>query len=269
MPVYIAVVFTALRKYGPKKVNLESFNKIIYNHEEVIQMKTISEITQYYGPQLAKAAFELGAIKLDTKNPFTWASGYRMPIYNDNRQFLSKVSYRALICDAFADMVEALKFDFNNIAGTATAGIPHATTLADRLQKPLSYVRSSNKDHGLQHQIEGLSGNSTYEGQNVLLIEDLISTGSSSIKAVEAIIANDGKCPYCFSIFSYGLETSFEAFRAINPECVPYSILNYDLMLDTALQVGYINEKDHEALRQWREDPFSWGEKRGFMRVER
>ena len=107
-------------------------------------MKTIEDITKYYGPQLAKAAFELGAIRLNPSNPFTWASGYRMPIYNDNRQFLAKASYRALICDAFADMLGALAFDPDNVAGTSTAGIPHATTLADRLHKPLSYIRSSS-----------------------------------------------------------------------------------------------------------------------------
>ena len=95
-------------------------------------MKTLQEITDYYGPLLAKAAFELGAIKLSPDNPFTWVSGYRMPIYNDNRQFLAKASNRALICDAFADMTDALGLgDIENIAGTATAGIPHSTSLAD------------------------------------------------------------------------------------------------------------------------------------------
>lgn len=232
-------------------------------------MKTISEITQYYGPQLAKAAFELGAIRLNTKTPFTWASGYRMPIYNDNRQFLAKASNRALICDAFADMVEALHFDVQNIAGTATAGIPHATTLADRLQKPLSYVRSSSKDHGLGHQIEGLGPKGTYENANVLLIEDLISTGSSSIKAVDAIVAANGKCPYCLAIFTYGLDKSTEAFAELKPECTPLSILSYPLMLETALQVGYISKEDWKALNAWRESPFTWGEERGFLKVER
>jgi Orotate phosphoribosyltransferase len=232
-------------------------------------MKTIPEITQYYGPQLAKAAFELGAIRLNTKNPFTWASGYRMPIYNDNRQFLARASHRALICDAFADMTEALRFDICNIAGTATAGIPHATTLADRLQKPLSYVRSASKDHGLGHQIEGLGQSGSYEGQNVLLIEDLISTGSSSIKAVDAIVNADGKCPYCLAIFTYGLDKGVEAFAALNPECTPYSILSYPVMLETALSVGYIGKEEWKALNEWRESPFTWGEDRGFKKVER
>ena len=119
-------------------------------------MKTLTEITGYYGPLLAKGAFELGAIRLSPSDPFTWASGYRMPIYNDNRQFLAMPKYRALIRDAFADMLSSLGVNPDNIAGTATAGIPHATSLADMLYKPLTYVRSSSKDHGLGHQIEGL-----------------------------------------------------------------------------------------------------------------
>ena len=131
-------------------------------------MKTLTEITGYYGPLLAKGAFELGAIRLSPSDPFTWASGYRMPIYNDNRQFLAMPKYRALIRDAFADMLSSLGVNPDNIAGTATAGIPHATSLADMLYKPLTYVRSSSKDHGLGHQIEGLGRNGSYEGKNVL-----------------------------------------------------------------------------------------------------
>ncbi|MDY5932334.1 MAG: orotate phosphoribosyltransferase [Candidatus Ornithospirochaeta sp.] len=232
-------------------------------------MKTIDEITEYYGPLLAKGAFELGAIRLSPSNPFTWASGYRMPIYNDNRQFLAKASYRALICDAFADMVSSLDINADNIAGTATAGIPHATSLADRLNKPLSYVRSSSKDHGLGHQIEGLGRDGSYHGKNVLLIEDLISTGSSSINAVEAIRKSDGDCSVCLAIFTYGLKKAEDAFGALDPVCRAYTILSYPVMLRTAVETGYISKDDEAALHEWREDPFGWGEKRGFRKEER
>lgn len=233
-------------------------------------MKTLQEITDYYGPLLAKGAFELGAIKLNTANPFTWASGYRMPIYNDNRQFLARANYRALICDAFADMIDALNLsDIDNIAGTATAGIPHATSLADRLKKPLTYVRSSSKDHGMGHQIEGLPNSGSYEGQKVLLIEDLISTGSSSIKAVEAVRSANGICDNCLAIFTYGLEKSVEAFKALTPVCNMYTILSYPVMIKTAEEVGYITSSDSKSLHEWREDPFNWGEKRGFHKEER
>ncbi|HBO35741.1 MAG TPA: orotate phosphoribosyltransferase, partial [Sphaerochaeta sp.] len=127
-------------------------------------MKSIAEITNHYGPQLATMALDLGAIKLQVQQPFTWASGYRMPIYNDNRRLLASPKARSLVCDAFCAMLDCLDFDAENIAGTATAGIPHATTLADRLGKPLSYVRSSGKDHGLGQQIEGLGQSGSYEG---------------------------------------------------------------------------------------------------------
>ena len=231
-----------------------------------ITMKTLEEITNYYGPQLAKAALELGAIRLQISNPFRWASGYRMPIYNDNRQFLASSKYRALICDAFSDMIDSLGLKVDNIAGTATAGIPHATSLADRLNKPLSYVRSGNKDHGLGHQIEGLGKDGSYHNANVLLIEDLISTGSSSIKAVEAIRAAEGNVTECLGIFTYGLQKSVDAFAALEPECTFHTILTYDQMVKTAEEIGYISAEEAEALHEWRKDPFGWGEKRGFPR---
>ena len=227
-------------------------------------MKSITEIQGYYGPKLAKAALSLGAIKLSPTAPFTWASGYRMPIYNDNRQLLAVPEYRSLIRDAFAAMVETLGLcDADNISGTATAGIPHATTLADKLGKPLSYVRSSAKDHGMGNQIEGISGGS-FNGKKVLLIEDLISTGSSSIKALDAIRQADGICDTCLAIFTYGLTKAADAFAALTPKCSVYTILDYDTMLQTALADGYISEENAQSLRQWRESPFEWGEKHGF-----
>ena len=232
-------------------------------------MKKLEEITEYYGPILAKGAFELGAIRLSTDNPFTWVSGYRMPIYNDNRQFLAKPKYRALIRDAFADILDSMDIQIDNIAGTATAGIPHATSLADMIYKPLSYVRSSSKDHGLGHQIEGLGQSGSYEGKNVLLIEDLISTGSSSLKAVEAVRQADGVCNLCLAIFTYGFKTAEDAFAALDPACVFHTILSYDVMVATAAETGYISASDAEALHEWREDPFGWGEKRGWKREVR
>ena len=231
-------------------------------------MKTLCEITNYYGTQLAKAALELGAIRLQISNPFKWASGYRMPIYNDNRQFLANAEYRALICDAFSDMIECLNIPVDNIAGTATAGIPHATSLADRLRKPLTYVRSGSKDHGLGHQIEGLGKDGSYHNANVLLIEDLISTGKSSINAVNAIRDAGGNCTTCLGIFTYGLQKSQDTFDALQPSCCYHTILSYDLMVKTAEEIGYITREEAEALHEWREDPFGWGEKRGFPKED-
>lgn len=229
-------------------------------------MDTLIEITNHWGPKVAQAAFELGAIRLSVDNPFTWVSGYRMPIYNDNRRLLAEAKARALVAEAFAAMLTVLKFDPQNIAGTATAGIPHATTLADRLGKPLSYVRSSSKGHGLGQQIEGLGPSGSYEGVQVLLIEDLISTGGSSIKAVEAIVEAGGRCPYTLAIFTYGMQKAAEAFACLDPACTFHTILTYDVMVKTALEHGYIDKASASALEEWQQDPFGWGERRGFAR---
>ncbi|MGE4583736.1 MAG: orotate phosphoribosyltransferase [Sphaerochaeta sp.] len=228
-------------------------------------MKSIETITNEYGPRLAQQALSLGAIRLQVQNPFTWASGYRMPIYNDNRRLLAQPQARALIAEAFEAMLKSLDFDPENIAGTATAGIPHATTLADRLSKPLSYVRSAGKDHGLGQQIEGLGQSGSYEGARVLLVEDLISTGGSSIKAVQAVVQAGGICPYTLAIFTYGFETARSAFSALDPACNFHTILDYDVMVRSAEKQGYISSEDAVLLRTWREDPFGWGEKHGFM----
>ncbi|MFA5571390.1 MAG: phosphoribosyltransferase family protein, partial [Sphaerochaetaceae bacterium] len=134
---------------------------------------------------LALQSLEMGSIKLSPKKPFLWTSGYYMPIYNDNRRLLHHPLTRHTIAQGFISIIRRLDIQIDNIAGTATAGIPHATTLADLLAKPLSYVRSSSKGHGLQNTIEGLDASKSYHNKNVLLIEDLISTGGSSIHAVE------------------------------------------------------------------------------------
>ncbi len=232
-------------------------------------MKDLSAIKNHYGPLLAKEALQLGAIRLRPEDPFTWASGYRMPIYNDNRQLLALPKARSLVAEAFLEMLKALDFDPDNIAGTATAGIPHATTLADRMCKPLSYVRSSGKDHGLHQMIEGLGPSGSYEGAKVLLIEDLISTGGSSIKAVEAIVLAGGLCPYTLAIFTYGLQASVDAFLSLTSVCTAHTILEYDSMVATALEIGYVNESGALLLNEWRKDPFGWGEKHGFPSLKK
>ncbi len=231
-------------------------------------MKTVEKIKNEFGNQLVDIALELGAIKLQVNNPFTWASGFRMPIYNDNRKFLADAKARALIATAFEQIATALDFNPDNIAGTATAGIPHATTLADKMGKSLTYVRSTSKDHGMNQKIEGLGSSGSYEGAKVLLIEDLISTGGSSIKAVKAIVDADGLCPYTLAIFTYGLDASLDAFNSLDPACEAITILDYDTMVKRALRIKYINEEDADALREWREAPFEWGINRGFDKIE-
>ncbi|PKL28735.1 MAG: orotate phosphoribosyltransferase [Spirochaetae bacterium HGW-Spirochaetae-2] len=225
---------------------------------------TLEDVQKEFGPRIAKEALYMGAIKLSPNDPFLWASGYRMPIYNDNRRLLADAKARALIAEGLAAIAEALEIPFDSIAGTATAGIPHATTLADKLEKPLCYVRAWGKDHGLKNLIEGLGSDGSFHGQRVLLIEDLISTGGSSVKAVQSIRQADGLVAYCLAIFTYGLEASVQSFAALEPQCRPIALLDYDTMVATALATGYVDGNGAELLNQWRRNPFRWGTDNGF-----
>jgi orotate phosphoribosyltransferase len=222
-----------------------------------------------YSYDIARCALEMGAIRLSPEKPFCWASGYYMPIYNDNRTLLGDWRARELVAKAFEEILSKLGYDPDNIAGTSTAGIPHATTLADRLKKPVSYIRSSSKDHGLQNQIEGLGRAKGYEGKNVVLIEDLISTGMSSIKAVKAIQEANGKVPYCLAIFSYGTDQGKEAFASLDPACKPVTILDYNYVIPIAKEIGYIKPEQEAMLLEWSASPFTWGEKHGWKKEER
>lgn len=233
----------------------------------LMQKNKIIEVQRKYAPQLVKAAIELEAIKLSPLKPFQWASGYKMPIYNDNRRFLAMPEMRRLIAQAFSELLTAVGFSPGWIAGTATAGIPHSVTLADLLSLPVSYIRSSEKDHGLHNVIEGLGAGADYKKANVLVVEDLISTGGSSIKAVNAVRAANGNAPYCFAIFSYGLEAAVKAFSEMSPACVPVTIINYDFLLAEASAAGFITDSGKESLIEWKLDPFNWGKKHGFPPV--
>jgi len=214
--------------------------------------------------ELAKAGLSIGSIRLRPEHPFRWASGYYMPIYNDNRILLSSWKFRALVASGFDDIIRENKLHFDIIAGTATAGIPHATTLADRLQHPLVYVRGSSKGHGLQNRIEGIGSPEELSGRKVLLIEDLISTGGSSIDAVNALRQTGAQVDTCLAIFTYGLDKAAERFSALQPVCSCLPILEYDQLIEIARQNGYISEQDQESLLEWRAAPFAWGEAHGF-----
>ncbi len=226
----------------------------------------ISEIRNDIGLELARRGLELGAIRLSVQQPFRWASGYRMPIYNDNRTYLQDPQSRKLIALGFSRILEVLECRPVWIAGTSTAGIPHATTLADMLELPLCYVRGSSKDHGLGRAVEGLGREKSFQQDTAVLIEDLISTGGSSVAAVRTLQENGAKVPYCLAIFSYGLSRSRQVFGELEEPCVPIPLLLYDDLVSLAGDLGYIDHEDAEALSQWRSDPFGWGEARGFRR---
>lgn len=208
--------------------------------------------------KLSRMALESGAIRLSPEKPFTWASGYKMPIYNDNRLLLGKAEYRSFIAQIFAKYSEASVDNVDVIAGTATAGIPHATTLADRLSKPLIYVRATTKSHGMGNQIEG----PLVPGQKVLLIEDLISTGGSAINAVNAIREVGGIVEHCFCIFTYGFFEARQRFDEIN--CQYDSILTFPDLLKEAESMQMLPNDQIESLRIWHKEPFKWAENKGF-----
>lgn len=210
-------------------------------------MITSSEVAQWL--------LQINAIKLSPQNPFTWASGLRSPIYCDNRILLSYPATRTKVVQAFAEKAAAFA-PFDVIAGVATAGVPHGALLAHVLEKPFIYVRAKAKEHGRQNLIEG----ELQAGQRVLVIEDLISTGGSSIKAVEAVREAGGEVIGVLAIFSYGFEKATELFSHAN--CPFDTLTNYPNLLQEAANQRYISDEDLATLQQWRQDPVAWSEGR-------
>lgn len=211
-----------------------------------------------YSRELAGIALEIGAIKLDPENPFTWASGYRMPIYNDNRRLLGNAEHRLLVARGFQAILDRENISPDAVAGTATAGIPPATTLADLLKTPLVYVRTKAKEHGMRNQIEGI----LRKNQNVVVVEDLISTGESALKTVEAIRQAGAIASHCLCIFSYGFEKAAAAFK--QADCRLHALLAFPTLLQYAGETKAITPQQTTLLRNWYQHPFEWGEQHGF-----
>lgn len=201
---------------------------------------------------LATKLLSISAIQLQPDNPFTWASGWNSPIYTDNRKALSYPDVRTFIkielCRAISENFE----DVQTIAGVATGAIAQGVLVADELNLPYVYVRSAPKDHGLENLIEG----NLKPGQKVVVIEDLISTGGSSLKAVQAV--RDAGCEVIgmVAIFTYDFPVAKEAFEEAGVKLI--SLSNYNAMLSAALDINYIKPEDVEALTEWRKDPASW-----------
>jgi len=208
--------------------------------------------------QLADIALKIGAIRINTDHPFTWASGYRVPIYNDNRLFLGNADHRLLIAKAIQNLLSEENITVDVVAGTATAGIPPATTLANLIHTPLIYVRSAAKKHGMQNQVEG----ALKKGQHVIVVEDLVSTGGSVLSAVEAIRQLGGSVEHCFCIFSYGFQEAYDQFEKSG--CQLHSLLTFAKLINYGAQTGEFTEQQTSLLRSWYKDPFEWGEKHGF-----
>ena len=220
-----------------------------------------------YGRAIAKAGLEIKAIKLNPDNPFQWASGYRMPIYNDNRMFLFFPEDRELITDGLASIAKGLPFSV--VAGTSTSGIAPGVLLSEKFKSPFIYIRDKPKDHGLRNRIEGIDAEEDLSGHVIILVEDLISTGGSSANAVQGIRDAKGRCDNCLSIFNYGLDKAVQEFSVLDPICEVRSLLTYDVLLDVAKEIGYLTKEQIRVLEEWRADPFNWGEKHGFPKVEK
>ncbi len=202
--------------------------------------------------QIVLYLLDIGAIKLNPDQPFTWASGWRSPIYCDNRLALSFPEIRDYIKHALSTAVREYFSGTEAIAGVATAGIPQGALVADELDLPFIYVRSKPKGHGLTNQIEGRQ----VPDQKVAVIEDLVSTGGSSLKAVEAIRDAGMEVLGMVSIFTYGFDLSIRNFEQAN---VPYvSLSDYDTLIRVGIEEDLIPEAQIERLKAWRKSPDSW-----------
>lgn len=201
---------------------------------------------------VAKKLIEVKAVKLQPKNPFTWASGWKSPIYCDNRKTLSYPEIRTFIKLELARVIMEKYPDVEGIAGVATGAIAQGALVADLLGLPFVYIRSTPKDHGLENLIEG----ELKPGSNVVVVEDLISTGGSSLKAVEAVRNFGCNVVGMVAIYTHGFATAEEAFKKAKVTLTTLS--NYNAVIEQAQNTGYITHDDVEMLQEWRKDPTNW-----------
>ena len=212
----------------------------------------MTEIQSTLERELASALLEIGAVSFSPEKPYVWASGLRSPVYCDNRLTISHPGIRRLIRDGFVRIIEEQGLDPDVIAGTATAGIPHAAWLADRLNLPMVYVRSSAKGHGRGRRTEGRFG----EGDDLVLVEDLVSTGMSSLDAVDALEEEGGRVRAVLAIFTYGLPAAASAFSERN---VPlFTLTQFRTLVDVAERAGTIGPDAVDRIRAWHRDPAGW-----------
>ena len=202
--------------------------------------------------KIADFLLQIKAVKLQPNEPFTWASGLNSPIYCDNRKTLSFPQIRTAIRQTFAEQIQEKFTNIEVIAGVATGGIAIGALVAEEMGLPFIYVRSSAKGHGLGNQIEG----EYQEGQRVVVIEDLISTGGSSLKAVEALREANLNVLGLAAIFTYGFDAAEDNFT--NANCDYITLSDYDNLIEQAQKGNYIIEKDIESLKMWRSNPEKW-----------
>jgi orotate phosphoribosyltransferase len=201
---------------------------------------------------VAKSLLQIKAVKLNSKKPFSWASGWKSPIYCDNRLVLSYPQIRTFIRQEFAKLISDEIGDVDVVVGVATGGIAMGALVAQDLGLPFAYVRSEKKDHGMVNQIEGR----VESGHRAVVIEDLISTGASSLKAVNALKDIKVNVTAILAIFDYGFDVSQIRFK--EAKCRVLSLSDYDTTIESAVNLEYISQTELTKLKKWREDPENW-----------
>ena len=211
-------------------------------------------LNKYTAKKTAELLLQINAIKLNSKNPFTWASGWKSPIYCDNRIILSHPQIRIFVKEQIVKQIEELYGKPDVIAGVATGAIGIGMLVADVMNLPFIYIRPNSKKHGRKNQIEGQYSKS----QKVVVIEDLISTGNSSLMAVDALREEELIVKGMISIFTYGFNVSYENFKNKNVEL--HTLSSYDFLLDQALDIKYINDDEFKTLKEWKKNPSNWNQ---------
>ncbi len=207
---------------------------------------------------VAKILLDLKAVSLNPKIPFKYSSGILSPVYTDCRILMSYPPERQIIRDLYIEEMEKVGDEFDVIAGTATAGIPHAAWVADKLELPMVYVRGKAKDHGKGNRIEGV----IKKGQKIAVIEDLISTGESSVETAKALKEAGAIVDYVFSIMTYKMKSADSNFSDNNLKLI--TLTDIEELIDTAIELGSIKEDEKEMILNWTSDPVNWGKKMGF-----
>ena len=202
--------------------------------------------------QIAADLLRIKAVFLRPSDPFTWASGIKSPIYCDNRLTLSDVAVREDVENGLAELIRQYYPEAEVLMGTSTAGIAHAAITATKMNLPMGYVRSGAKDHGRQNQIEG----KLLPGQKVVVVEDLISTGGSSLKAVAALREYGVEVVGMVASFTYGFPVAEEAFKEAGVKLI--TLTDYEHVVEEAAKTGYIKEEEKSVLAEWRKSPSTW-----------
>jgi len=202
--------------------------------------------------KVAQYLLEIEAVKLNASDPFTWASGLKSPIYCDNRRILSFPEVREFVAESLAGMVRKLYPEAEIIAGVATGAIAHGVLVAAKLNLPFVYVRSTQKSHGLGNQIEGFLP----ENKKVVVIEDLVSTGQSSLAAVDSIINANCEVLGMIAIFTYGLKKAIDNMESA--KCKLDTLTNFNTLIDKAVKLGVMHHNNMQSLEEWQQNPENW-----------